>query len=247
MWRATIVLLMLVCLTGCPCLKPAAFRLEVVPAQINDSIPWQRCVLLATVEETVCPGGLDGPVHIEASAPKAVVSVENEDILPGQVAEITVIPESLEDSQKQYPDEGREIIAEIRATYDGVSRTIEVPVRITSEEEDLVGATAAEMRDLFIPWLAANHPELGITESTSWDGTIVTPHILIVTHYLFFSADWEMHVFWHVMIPPYDWARIELRHRFDETLPSLAFEIPSRSAEPSLTPVSIEPSDTLWR
>jgi len=122
-----------------------------------------------------------------------------------------------------------------------------VPVHITSEEEDEVGPLAAEVRDLFIPWLAQNRPELGITEQTQWTGTIVTPHILVVTHYLYFSDEWEMHVFWHVMIPPYDWAKIELRRRFVETLPSLAFEIPSRSAAPPLEAQAIEPSDTLWR
>ena len=39
---------------------------------------------------------------------------------------------------------------------------------------------------------------------------------LIVSHYLFFSEEWEMHVEWHIMVPPYDWAKIDLRHMFDE-------------------------------
>jgi hypothetical protein len=29
------------------------------------------------------------------------------------------------------------------------------------------------------------------------------------------------------MIPPYDWAKIYLRHRFDESAPTYAFEISS--------------------
>jgi hypothetical protein len=32
---------------------------------------------------------------------------------------------------------------------------------------------------------------------------------------------------WHVMIPPHDWARIHLRHRFTDTQYTLAFEISS--------------------
>ena len=105
---------------------------------------------------------------------------------------------------------------------------------------------AAGVRDLFVPLLADAHPELGITAETDWTGTIVSPHILVVTHYLYFSDEWEMHLFWHVMIPPHDWARLELRRRYAQTVPSLAFEIPSRSSDP-LQFVSVEPSDTLWR
>jgi hypothetical protein len=61
------------------------------------------------------------------------------------------------------------------------------------------------------------------------------------------SPNWEIHVYWHVMIPPYDWARIELRRRFVESAPSLAFELSSRSAPEQFDVVPIQPSDTLWR
>jgi hypothetical protein len=54
-----------------------------------------------------------------------------------------------------------------------------------------------------------------------------------------------MHVEWHVMIPPYDWARIDLRHRFDETKPSQAFEISSWSA--NTEPIPIEAPEKIWR
>jgi hypothetical protein len=84
----------------------------------------------------------------------------------------------------------------------------------------------------FIPWLTSEHPELGIDAETDWTGTVVTPHILIVSHYLYFSDEWEIHLHWHVMIPPYDWTKIELRRRFEETRYSLGYMLPSRSAEP---------------
>ena len=77
----------------------------------------------------------------------------------------------------------------------------------------------------------------GITSSTEWISTPVQPHILVVSHYLFFSEDWEMSVMWHIMIAPYDWSRISLRPR-DQLSPTLAFEIPSVSAP---TVVEIEP------
>ncbi|MBN2309102.1 MAG: hypothetical protein JXR94_09035 [Candidatus Hydrogenedentes bacterium] len=136
---------------------------------------------------------------------------------------------------------------EVTATCGAYVKQVTLPVHVTAEEEDLVASTAADVRDLFIPWLEANRPELGITSGTAWAGTIVTPHILVVTHYLFFSEEWEMHVCWHVMIAPHDWARIDLRRRFQETAPSVAFEIPSRSAAPPLEATEIAPTDAIWR
>jgi hypothetical protein len=87
------------------------------------------------------------------------------------------------------------------------------------------------MRDKFIPWLAAEHPELGITDETEWTPTVVRPHIMVVMYYLFFSEEWEMGVSWHVTIPPHDWSRIYLRHRYTETTPSHGFELSSVSSE----------------
>jgi len=104
-----------------------------------------------------------------------------------------------------------------------------------------LGELAAEMRDKFVPWLASNHPELGITSETEWIGTIVNPGILVVMHYMFYSEDWEMYVTWHVMIPPYDWTKIYLRSRFTETQSSNAFEISSVQGEEE--PHSIELPD----
>jgi hypothetical protein len=252
-FRYSCIAFVLLLLPGCDLvsdvLTPVPFSLHVVPEAMTDTLLEQRCVLLVTVEDEDSESCLAGPVRVLASAEWATVSVEPPAIWPGQVAEVTVIAEREKSSNSQIivdGDEGRTITATIRGQRWGHEETATVPITITSEEEDLVGPLAAEVRDLFIPWLAENRPELGISADTQWTGTIVTPHILVVTHYLYFSDDWEMHVFWHVMIPPYNWARIELRQRFEETAPSLAFEIPSRTADP-LEVNSIEPSETLWR
>jgi len=250
MFRRVCLVSLLLCLSGCYPLadlfEPVAFSIQVVPTEMVDTIPDQRCVLLVTVENEESGRGGFLPVTISASAPGATVTVEPQMIWPGQVAEVTVIPQT---PQEWDPNDlaGQTLTATISGRRAGLEETATVPITITSLEEDLVEPLAVEVRDLFIPWLAENQAELGITAETEWTSTIVTPHILVVTHYLFFSEDWEMHVYWHVMIPPYDWARIELRRRFQETLPSLAFEIPSRSAEPPLEAVEIDPPETLWR
>ncbi|MBN1346343.1 MAG: hypothetical protein JXQ73_26885 [Phycisphaerae bacterium] len=242
---------LVVCLSGCDCILDwfgsVPFSLQVFPQEMGDTIPLQRCVLLVTVENEQGQG-LTGQVQITATAPQAEVLVENGSIVPGEVAEVTVIPQK---DPNADPNEGanepRTVTVTIVGRRLGTEKSLTAPITVTSEEEDLVGPLAVEVRDLFIPWLAQNRPELGITEQTTWTGTIVTPHILVVTHYLYFSEEWEMHVFWHVMIPPYDWGRIELRRRFSETKPSLAFEIPSRSAEPPLQAQEIDPEEALWR
>ena len=120
--------------------------------------------------------------------------------------------------------------------------TTTIPVVEWSNEEPEL---APQIRDMFVSWLEANHPELNMTGQTEWSGTLVTPRFLVVTHYLYFSEEWEMHVYWHVMIEPYNWARIELRQRFKELSPSLAFEIPSYTSAPE--PYAIEPPEEVWR
>jgi len=254
MYRCVLALPLLLAVCGCDVLPelftPVPFTLEVTPVEVRDSIVGQRIVLLAAVADEQTRPWPTGPVYITATAEGAVVTVTPALLIPGRVAEITVIPQPRKADGAQLiidgDDEGWSLEVTITAQRFGLKETAQVPIRVTSDEPDLVGPLAAEVRDLFIPWLAENHPGLGIGPATKWVGTIVTPHILVVTHYLYFSDEWELHVFWHVMIPPYDWARIELRRRFRETVPSLAFEIPSRSAaQPEVR--SIEPSDTLWR
>lgn len=89
---------------------------------------------------------------------------------------------------------------------------------------------AIEMRDVFVDYLALNYPEFGINETTEWTPIYNTAGILIVTHYLFMSEQWEMEVAWHVMTPPSDWVHVYLRQRCDLT-PSWGGEIVSWSSD----------------
>jgi hypothetical protein len=242
--RLAILATLAVVLAGCTS-TGGGRNFGLSPTQINDAIPGQRCVFLVDLSGE----SGEGPAQVTASSAGATTSVEHGTIDGTEVAEVTVIPRAAATTGRQIapPWEGRKVTATIQAARDGKTTVAQVPINVTSETDtDQIAQTAAEVRDLFIPWLAANHPELGITGATQWQGTIVTPHILVVSHYLYFSDEWEMHVLWHVMIPPYDFARIELRRRFAETTPSLGFEIASRSA----TPVVVEPITPdagLWR
>jgi hypothetical protein len=114
-----------------------------------------------------------------------------------------------------------------------------------ADPDDELAKDAAGVRDEYVPWLAEHHPELGISSTTAWRSVVTKPRILVVSHHLFFSEEWEMGVRWHVMIPPHDWTEIYLRHRWDEMRPSHAFKIRSRSAGDD--PVPVEPEDAVWR
>lgn len=119
-------------------------------------------------------------------------------------------------------------------------KTVTIEVR-----EDRLGPRASEVQATFIPWLQKNHPELGITDETEWDGAVVFPGMLIVSHYLFFSDEWEMGVMWHVMVPPNDWAEIYLRHRFTDIAPTYRFKISSLNA--ASEPYQLNPPESVWR
>jgi hypothetical protein len=212
-----------------------AFHINVVPEQLNgDSIAGQHCVFLVVITDDGQESEL--PVSISAEAPGAAVIIYREDIFAGEVAEVVVIP--------AQASVGKTITVTITGNRGGSTDEKVVDFAVAEGEDDRQ-EYAGELLDKFVPWLAENHPDLGITVDTVWDGTMVSPIWLIVSHYLFFSVEWEAHIYWHVMIPPYDWAKIDLRHRFDDLAPSYAFEISSVNA--TSEPVAIEVPETVWR
>lgn len=182
------------------------------------SIVGQRCIFLVVVEDEE----QGQAVKISATALGANVTVYPQAIIPGQVGEITVIPDKA--------SVGKNLTVTVNGERDGLKQTKTFTVEVLEGEDDLA-QKATEMRDKFIPWLATKYPELGISNETKWTGTIVNPRILVVMHYIFLSEDWEIYVTWHVTIQPHDWTRIYLRHRFTESRPSYAFEISSVEAQ----------------
>ena len=215
--------------------KYVPFLIDITPENMADTIAGQSCVFLAAVTDKG-DDGLADAVNMSAEAGGATVTVNPQAIAPGQVSEITVVPDEA--------SVGETLTVTIRGERNGWEQEDTVTLEVR-EGQDSIAEAAAEMRDEFIPWLAENQSHLGITADTEWTGTIVKPNITIVSYYLFFSEDWEMGVSWHVMIPPHDWARIYLRDRGSETAPSYAFEISSCSGAED--PHTIDPPDSVWR
>ena len=206
-----------------------SFSMQVIPANMEDAVAGQRCVFLVDVEE---PEWAEGPAVNISAVPLVVpfdasVTVNPQAITPGQVAEVTVIPDEASANSTLRVI----VIGERGRVKRTKSITVNVGLGLAGPLEDSMGPLAGEIRDKFVPWLAENHPELGITNETEWSGAIVRPHIVVVMYYLFFSEDWEMGVSWHVTIPPHNWARIYLRRRFSEASPSYAFELSSWTVE----------------
>jgi len=210
------------------------FDITVYPDALKgNAIPGQRIVFLVIVKDSAAGGAA---IAISAQAPGAKVSVNPKTIKPGQVAEVTVIPAAAQ--------AGKSLEVTISGRRGGLTDQEKSTCAIIEGKDDR-REYATELLGKFTSWLAANHPELGIDASTRWTGTMVSPQWLIVSHYLFFSEKWELHIEWHVMVAPHDWARIDLRRRDSETRPSHAFEISSLKG--GTAPITIAVPATAWR
>ena len=217
-------------------LQPSqAFALQVYPNEVRgDAIAGQRVVFLVAVSGNGTHPV--GEVRISASAFNSAVTVSPEKLKEGGVGEVTIIPD--------VTAVGTNVTLTVRAESQGQVQTRSVNFSVLPIEDGRA-YRARELRDVFSQWLQTNEPQLGISNQTQWVGTIVSPQWLVVEHYLFFSSQWEMHVYWHVMIPPYDWARIDLRERGSQFAPSMSFEISSVNG--SAVPHSIPPPGEAWR
>ncbi|NTW70964.1 MAG: hypothetical protein HGA49_01840 [Eubacteriaceae bacterium] len=215
--------------------KDLPFILDIIPKELNGhSIAGQHCVFLVTITDE--KQTREAAVEISAIAPGAEIVISKKEILEGQVAEVIVIPEK--------SSIGKSIEVTITGNRGRLTEKETIVFNVIEGEDDRK-EYAEVLQSKFIKWLESNHPEFGIKSDTKWAGTMVSPQWLVVSHYLFFSDEWEMHMAWHVMIPPYDWVRIDLRHRFDEQKPSFAFEISSLDGESE--PIPIEVPESVWR
>ncbi len=179
------------------------------------AIPGQRISFLVTIKDD---GPSAGPVTISAIATKAQVrTIEPVQLTPGVVGEVWVVPDAATAETTAS--------ATITATRGAVIRTETrtIPILPMADER---AADAQPHFERWVAWLETAHPELGITAATAWEPAFVST-LLVVSHYAYFSDDWEMTVAWHNMIPPYDWSEVHLRHRGVDVRPSVAFRIDS--------------------
>jgi hypothetical protein len=203
------------------------------PPEVRMAIPGQRVCFLVTVE-----GPADGaaPVTVQATADGATVErILPTELMPGVVGEVWVVPDPATTETTAS--------ITISASRDGATQaeTRSLPIFPMADER---GADAQPHFERWLAWLIAEHPELGITADTAWDPEFVST-LLVVSHYAYWSDDWEMTIAWHNMIAPYDWSEVHLRHRGTDVAPSLAFKVDSVSE--GTEPYAIEPPGVVVR
>lgn len=198
--------------------QSAPFTMQIGPQFVNGAVPGAMTSLLVTVQDEQMS---DDPVTISASVTGATVMVHPEAISPGQVAEVQVVAEPISTGDAM-------ISVVVTATRGEVTETATRDLTVYDWEDDR-GPYARELLAMFTDWLAENRPDLGITQETVFEGAMVAPALLVVSHYCFMTEDWEIGLSWHVMIPPDDWAEIYLRPR-GELTPTAAFRLASQNA-----------------
>ena len=205
--------------------------LNTFPASMK-CYPQGNALLLAEVVTNPPTASVSFSATADPDVPFEVMPADSTE--PG-VREILVRP--------QAEQLGSTIAILLTAASGGLVReaTLNVEVLDWPAEND---PTALDIRDLFVDWIATNRPELGIDASTVWEDLGSYAQVIIVTHELFLSADWEMQVSWHNMIPPDDWAEAYLRRR-SEMAPSWAARIESYSTDQTVTETT--PPETVFR
>jgi hypothetical protein len=209
---------------------PVPFSIRIAPADFQVAIPGQRIVALVRIRNA---RPVDAPVILRASATDAWVRPNPIAVSGGRVAYIPIVPRA----------EGT-VHVRVVGTRQGLTVRRSLRIEVWEGQDGLAGH-ATELRDRFVAWLAAERPELGIDDTTRWHPTIVWPYVLEVSHYLFFTRDWEMGLSWHIMIPPYDWTSAYLRPR-DAMRPAVAFQIDSVS-DTGAVPHPIDPPAEVMR
>jgi hypothetical protein len=219
---------------------PAAvvpFTIGISPEFVQGVVPGETTGVLVTISDEE---PTDQPVRVSVAVEGAEAEVRPAEIRQGEVAEVVIVAEAVAEvvivAEAVAEERPLEIVVtgrrgELEST--AVRSTTVRPWENSEQEyaETLVG--------LFASWLAENEPDLGIGPETLFAGSFVCP-VLVVTHYLFLSDDWEAGLSWHVMVPPDDWAEIYLRPR-DEAAPTLAFRLRSQDAALNGGAVEVSP------
>ncbi len=204
-----------------PSPTPADFTIKVLPAEEpvegRPAIPGEKVVFLI-----VATSPSDQPVTIAATASGGkIFKVEPAQLEPGVVGEVWMVPDA--------STEEATVSTTIAATRGAFSHSEKRTTKVMPFE-DSRQAEAQPYFEMWTSWLATNHPEFGITATTKWDSSFVLA-LLIVSHYAYFSDDWEMKVSWHIMVKPDDFTEVYLRHRGTDTTWTHAFRMDSFSGK----------------
>lgn len=202
----------------------APFQLAISPEIVQGLFPATPTMLLAEVTSES-----DEPVSLVADVVGGTATVEPADARPGEVVEVVVTA-----------DPGTEeslVTVSLLGTRGDTEESI-VREMTMRPFEDTLEPTARQILAVFATWLEENRPDLGITIATEFEGVAVCP-VLVVSHYMFLTDEWELGLSWHIMVAPDDWSELYLRAR-DEMTPASAFRLVSWSTALNEGTVEIE-------
>lgn len=192
-----------------------AFTLASSPEHVNRVIPGSRPLILVTAEsDSTAPIALSGTASVEGIP----ISIEPATIAAGDVAEVwATVPVVAEEIAVTITVSGR------RGT---VERQLAFEASLVPGEDDLF-ATATDIAAVFLDELQGDVSGLPADPTGLTSGTPVAG-LLVVSHYAWFTPEYEIGLGWHIMIAPDDFAELYLRPR-DALSPSQAFRLDSWS------------------
>jgi hypothetical protein len=197
---------------------PVPFTMDVSPRFINGAVAGARTGVLVTVTDA---SPTSDKVQITAGAEGAEVTVTPAAIDAGETAEVWVVPGT-------GIGDGTMLDLIIQGRRGETVETATLSYTVYDWEDDR-GEYAGELLELFLTWLEENRPDLGLGTGTPFTGSMVAPELMVVSHYLYLTDDWELGLTWHVMIPPDDFSGLYLRPRTGPA-PTIAFRLASQAA-----------------
>jgi hypothetical protein len=213
--------------------QPAAggpFELIVHPEFVQGVFPNEPVTLLVTIEDAEPEGDA---VSLDVSSTGNDVSVEPSEIREGEIAEVTLVAAEVSDELET------EVV--VRAQRGAEEREVTKSVIVMPGQDELE-PMARDVLGLFLPWLEENYPEFGIGPDSEFSGMLVAPRLLVVSHYAFFTPEYELGLSWHIMVAPDDWADLYIRPR-DSLQPTAAFRLSSWGTALSGGEFEIAPTD----
>lgn len=196
------------------------------PEFVNRMIPGERP--LALVEVT--GDAQSGPIELSAVSSLESMSVRFEPatVEVGDVAEMWVqVPEVGEDTPFSVT---------ITASRDDEEATRVVAGTAVPGTDDL-GETAAQIAQVFLDDVARGVNGLPTTAAELTGGTPVAG-LLVVSHYAWFTQEYEVGLAWHIMVAPDDFAELYVRPR-GALAPTRAYRISSWSSALAGEPVAV--------
>lgn len=192
------------------------FELVLHPEFVQGMYADTPTTVLVTIEDV---GAGSGEVFLTADFTSGTATVSPRSVSAGEIAEVAITAAPVVDEV--------DATLTVTATRGDVEHIDERQVFVMPGEDDRE-PIARDLLAVFAEWLEQNQPALGIAPETVFEGGLVAPRLLVVSHYLFENDEYELGISWHIMVPPDDWSELYIRPK-DSLTPARAFRLSSWS------------------